>query len=522
MSFVDVNRQWFKSRVGFDCNQTHRNVAFCAYTILPGSPEVLVVNDATEDERFRNNPLVTGPPYIRFYAGAALVVSGVRIGSLCILDTVPRHDFDLSCKMNLLDLGEAVAGLIRERRENNVRADEQRTKLMMDAMHNIRTPLMSLGLACSILTAQAEEMTEIVSQSPIPSQVELATHFAETLADVQSSVGELKLSVESNICFHSIMLQNAASSIDGKTQPIPCDVLERIEYVKKILADTSSSRNLKWNIDTSILSQGKHLSHPNAIVYVLISTLSKANTIWDNIVVNIYFDHDINGSAEYPENFNVENIPKNALVGVLKIKIKVFNRSFKDNISVSNTHNLFLSNNNNNNEHSNCNSTTAKKRYGSWEFGHTGKLLSDLLTEQKAVHRVIKEMGGVHRNSLNSSVLRLSQIASRPLDDEEDNIKESQKDIFNPIEEFEYSIPCYVLQSPSSRVNTSIHKNPSDIPVIKGISNEVRKTSVLEIRSNRSSVAKKTVKPAVNVKRGSYFSSILKVLGRGRGRYATS
>ena len=477
---MDVNRQWFKSRVGLDCSQTHRNVAFCAYTILPGSPEVLVVKDATEDERFRNNPLVTGPPYIRFYAGAALVVSGVRIGSLCILDTVPRHDFDLSCKMNLLDLGEAVAGLIRERRENNVRADEQRTKLMMDAMHNIRTPLMSLGLACSILTAQAEEMTEIVSQSPIPSQVELATHFAETLADVQSSVGELKLSVESNICFHSIM--NAASSIDGKTQPIPCDVLERIEYVKKTLADAAPFSDLKWNIDSSVLSQGKHLSHPNAIVYILISTLSKASAIWDNILININFDYNDNSVKEYAPDLT-ENLGR----GILRIKIKVSCRSYMDNEGhPTQSHN---------------NVVYPKKRYGSWEYGLSGKLLSDLLTEQKAVHRVIKDMGG--RNSLNSSVLRLSQIANRPLDDDEDNINALHKEVFNPIEEFEYSIPCCVLRSAS--------KSESIFSPTKDMTKDIRKSSVIG-----GTAEKEIIKIKYAVERKSLFDSFLRIFGRER------
>jgi len=70
---VDVNRQWFKSKVGLDIIQTDRNSAFCAYTVLPESPDVLVVSDALSDERFSQNPHVTGFPFIRFYAGVALI-----------------------------------------------------------------------------------------------------------------------------------------------------------------------------------------------------------------------------------------------------------------------------------------------------------------------------------------------------------------------------------------------------------------------------------------------------------------
>jgi GAF domain-containing protein len=66
-----------------------RDVAFCNYTIL--ADEVFVVSDALDDERFRNNPLVTGAPYIRFYAGAPLIfLKNIRLGALCILDTKPR------------------------------------------------------------------------------------------------------------------------------------------------------------------------------------------------------------------------------------------------------------------------------------------------------------------------------------------------------------------------------------------------------------------------------------------------
>jgi len=73
VTLVDVNRQWFKSKVGLDFIQTDRNSAFCAYTVLPQSPDVLVIADALSDERFSKNVLVTGFPFIRFYAGAALI-----------------------------------------------------------------------------------------------------------------------------------------------------------------------------------------------------------------------------------------------------------------------------------------------------------------------------------------------------------------------------------------------------------------------------------------------------------------
>jgi len=114
ITMVDENRQWFKAKVGVNLSETGRDVSLCAHAILQN--ELFIVPDATLDERFKDNPLVTSAPKIRFYAGMPLVTpDGHGLGTLCVLDLVPR-ELTADQKQALKVLGRHVMTQLELRR----------------------------------------------------------------------------------------------------------------------------------------------------------------------------------------------------------------------------------------------------------------------------------------------------------------------------------------------------------------------------------------------------------------------
>ncbi|RAV99252.1 GAF domain-containing sensor histidine kinase [Pseudochryseolinea flava] len=144
ITLVDDQRQWFKARKGIEDSETPRDVAFCAHAIL--QDDIMVVTDATKDDRFYDNPYVTNNPDIRFYAGMPLIThGGYKLGTLCVIDRKPkelsRHQY-----FALRVLRDQVMNMFELRKKNIElhRIHEMHNRLLSIIGHDLRGPINSI------------------------------------------------------------------------------------------------------------------------------------------------------------------------------------------------------------------------------------------------------------------------------------------------------------------------------------------------------------------------------------------
>lgn len=157
ISLVDEDRQWFKSKHGLDANETPRDFAFCAHAIL--DDHIFEVENSDEDERFADNPLVTGEPRVKFYAGAPIKTSdNFNVGTLCVIDNSPKKLNDFQ-KNALETLANQVSVLMEYRKNilNVAHAYGQLSALSVikSADHEINNPV---AIATLLLNSIKDEV----------------------------------------------------------------------------------------------------------------------------------------------------------------------------------------------------------------------------------------------------------------------------------------------------------------------------------------------------------------------------
>lgn len=160
VSLIDENRQWFKSKIGLEVNETSRDVAFCAHAIN-GTDDLFIIEDARKDKRFFDNPLVTSHPYVIFYAGVVLKSDeDLPLGTLCVIDNSPRKLSDKQIRslktiskqiMNLLNYKKSMHKQ-EELRIQLVQKNRELERFASIAAHDLKSPLANIMSAANLFS----------------------------------------------------------------------------------------------------------------------------------------------------------------------------------------------------------------------------------------------------------------------------------------------------------------------------------------------------------------------------------
>ena len=194
ISMVDADRQWIKAGVGFDAEGTSRDSSFCAHAIL--DDEIFVVHDASADDRFFDNPFVKGAPHIRFYAGVPLSLpGGDRVGTLCLIDTVPRT-LTADMRETLIALkrqAEAHLALrargiaLKRANEALVTLQAQKEQLVQFVVHDMKNALTAMRLNAQLLLKP--DLPSSRAQASACGVVDATAHLGRMIDDMLDIAG---------------------------------------------------------------------------------------------------------------------------------------------------------------------------------------------------------------------------------------------------------------------------------------------------------------------------------------------
>ncbi|NWG85901.1 MAG: GAF domain-containing sensor histidine kinase [Hydrogenophilaceae bacterium] len=200
VSLIDRERQWFKSHHGLDARETPRDLAFCAHAIH--DDQLFLVPDSLKDERFHDNPLVTGAPHVQFYAGAPLILrDNIRVGTLCVIDDHAR-DMTEAQKQALAAIARQVVSQmeLRLKLHEIAQLDQAKDEFISMVSHELRTPLTSINGSLALLHSGAVGGLSAQGQG----LVDIALRNGERLLNIVNDIldlakieaGKLQLHIE--------------------------------------------------------------------------------------------------------------------------------------------------------------------------------------------------------------------------------------------------------------------------------------------------------------------------------------
>lgn len=280
ISLVDKDRQWFKSKVGLDADETPRDVAFCSHAILQNS--VFEVPNAMLDERFHDNPLVTGDPDIRFYAGAPLVTSdGLPLGTLCVIDRQPQALNDMQKRAMQIIANQVISQLeLRLHNKRLQQLNDESEKLFSLIAHDLRSPFNGiLGLTKLLSDENADFSAKEVAD--FSRQILMSSTQVYQLLDELLQWAQQRLSddqVDPGVHQLVFLVKDAIQAVDTarevKNQKISLDVIH-----PNLLAccDAVATKTVMRNL----LSNAVKFSPPNSTITL------RMHEVDDKVVVSV-------------------------------------------------------------------------------------------------------------------------------------------------------------------------------------------------------------------------------------------
>lgn len=289
VSLIDADRQWFKSRVGLDAQETPRDLAFCAHALL--QPDALTeVPDALLDPRFFDNSLVTEDPKIRFYAGAPLVVSdGHALGTLCVIDRIPRTLSEPQ-RQALQALGRHVVWLIEARQTLAARERAERALLQMNEHLHRAMELAQQAdrIKSGFLATMSHEL-----RTPLNSIIGFTGILLQEMAGPLNEEQQRQLSKVRDSSRHLLSLINdvldiskiEAGQLDVAREPF--DLRKSIDKVIALVRPLADKKGLALQAQVAP-DLGQALGEARRVEQVLINLLSNAIKFTDTGSVNVH------------------------------------------------------------------------------------------------------------------------------------------------------------------------------------------------------------------------------------------
>tara|TARA_R110001599_G_scaffold301415_1_gene507018 strand:+ start:2033 stop:3223 length:1191 start_codon:yes stop_codon:yes gene_type:complete len=253
ISLIDSKRQWFKSRVGLEAQETPKDLAFCAHAIL--QKDIFEVPNALADERFVDNPLVTESPDIRFYAGQPLVTSnGLPIGTLCVIDTQPRSLNDEQKRALEILAKQVISQLeLRLHARKMLRMNKEREKFYGILAHDLKSPFNGVIGLSRLLVDNAEsfnqDKTKLYSNEILNSSLRIYQILDEILQWTHHSASNGKPPLNTfkiKECVDN-STELLSESIKAKDITIKIEVAESINAIGNKALFETAARNLLSN-----------------------------------------------------------------------------------------------------------------------------------------------------------------------------------------------------------------------------------------------------------------------------------